>query len=184
MPLLYFKLSIFSSSYCLRCSPPHCATSPFFSDLNAKKYHFASYQCYVFSYQSVIHYKKLLKNKGLPVAPLLKFLCFICKHPEKARVTTMFILPDAISDLIKSREKFRAGGNLIHSFIVLWTPLDVKSCVCRNQKLSGSLEVCFSVSIKMWLTSVHGVYQEGVPFPLNSQRSQASVKHISVTRGP
>lgn len=44
----------------------------------------------------------------------------------------MFILVNAISDLIKSRERFRAGANLTHSFIVLWTPLDIKSYVCRN----------------------------------------------------
>lgn len=83
--------------------------------------------------------------------PLLPhFLCFTCTRSERAEGTTVFILLNAVSDIIKSRERLGGHANLMHNFIVLWTPLEVKKLRSQKRKpSSASLGVSFSVNIKI-----------------------------------
>lgn len=107
-----------------------------------------------FSYQSIMHYKKQLKNKGGPFSPASPFTLLHLHTFRKNEGTIVFIFLNAISDLIKSRERFRGHANLMHNFIVIQTPLDAKSYVHKLKTVSVSVGVCFSVNIKILQKSV------------------------------
>lgn len=88
----------------------------------------------------------------MPLLPHL--LYFICPYSEKTEGITVFIFLNAISDLIKSRERFRGHANLMHNFTVIQTSLYVKSYVHKLKTLSASVGVCFSVNVKILQKSV------------------------------